>query len=201
MIDEFCRLSCFYRKLYLNLKDVNNNDAPAKTKPGHHPEDDRVVVEVVDDSSTPIKASAVKNIEEKGKLSVKVLSEKKEKTPFYSHFLVFLQKGRKRKRPPSAAEVAPSFDSVSVDEWSNACRYRCPMCPDGGEKEEGGPPFRFASQSSLREHVHSAHRGVLGADVNLSDFVAGCRTDTRCAEDGNISFLLLFPLVPSPSGS
>ena len=105
----------------------------------------------------------------------------------------FLQKGRKRKRPTSAAEVAPLFDSVSVDEWSNACRYRCPMCPDGGE-EEGGPPFRFASQSSLREHVHSAHRGVLGADVNLSDFVAGCRTDTRCAEDGNISFFLLSPL-------
>ena len=104
-----------------------------------------------------------------------------------------MQKGRKRKRPPSATEVAPLFDSVSVDEWSNACRYRCPMCPDGGE-EEGGPPFRFASQSSLREHVHSAHRGVLGADVNLSDFVAGCRTDTRCAEGGNIFFFLLFPL-------
>lgn len=81
------------------------------------------------------------------------------------------------KPPPpkkkSALPLEPEMFSATVEAWANKCKYECPRCSLDEKKSKV-----FHSHAALREHMGIEHAKWLKPEINLADFVSGCRTET-----------------------
>ncbi len=90
--------------------------------------------------------------------------------------------GRKRRGSSvNSTPATPPASPLEIDDWCNACSYQCPFCPvqQPPTDDQQQQQQTFHSHALLREHLHTCHPQCLKPEVNLSDFVSGCRNETR----------------------